>query len=801
MTELSPDRFSEFFRAVHGTEPFPWQERLARQVAGARPGEPCWPDALALPPAAGTTACVDIAVFALACQAGRAPRDRTAPRRIFSVVDRRLAVDATLERALVLAGALARATGGILGEVASRLRFLATGGETGAASAEPLSVFGLRDGMYRDDRWFRSPLQPAVVTATVDQFGSRLLFRGYGPSNYMWPVHAGLAANDSLVLLDEAHCARPFRQTLRRVMQYRQWRSAPAAVPGAPFSVTLASAAPPPDAGSTFTLGPGDRSHPVLGPRLSCSRPARLVLVRSPRGEDAAAAWASRIADEAASLAGSGRTAIGVIVNRVQTARAVHEQLERLGHPAVLLSGRMRPLDRHPVAAGLGALGTAGPRGSLEPIFVVGTQALEVGSDLDVDGLVTECASLDALRQRFGRLNRAGRPVPARAVILAESARIGRRSGPDVVYGGALAATWRWLEGHAPGGEIDLGQEALQRLLPAEHGERAALLERLSAPAANAPVMFPAHLDAWSQTSPVPAPDPDVSVFLHGPGRGTPDVQVCWRSDLPAALTGPRAAEHAASIVSLCPPASGECLPVPLSVFRRWLRGDDRAQPSSDLEGGGPGDGDGRREVPRGARVVLRWRGPEESALVGAEDAGELQPGDTLVVPADLGGWDLFGAVPPPEAAPLDIGDAAHRESRSPCRSCACTSARFSPGRRARSAMRSPACSAAARSRRRPTSCCRSCRRSPGGTTPPAGSGRPRRPGPAGTGGRYCRTRAAASCCAARATRPPPDSRPARPPTRTTPTPRPWRWRLRITSPASPRGRRASGGGRGSPRS
>ena len=29
---LSPDDFTEFFRDIHGHDPFPWQQRLAEQV-------------------------------------------------------------------------------------------------------------------------------------------------------------------------------------------------------------------------------------------------------------------------------------------------------------------------------------------------------------------------------------------------------------------------------------------------------------------------------------------------------------------------------------------------------------------------------------------------------------------------------------------------------------------------------------------------------------------------------------------------------------------------------------------------
>jgi hypothetical protein len=45
----------------------------------------------------------------------------------------------------------------------------------------------------------------------------------------------------------------------------------------------------------------------------------------------------------------------------------------------------------------------------------------------------------------------------------------------------------------------------------------------------------------------------------------------------------------------------------------------------------------------RGGRLALRWRGPEDSELVGPDD---LWPGDTLVVPSVYGGADRFGWAP-----------------------------------------------------------------------------------------------------------------------------------------------------------
>ena len=300
--------------------------------------------------------------------------------------------------------------------------------------------------MYRDDAWARSPLQPTVVVTTVDQFGSRLLFRGYGSGAGMRPVHAGLAANDCLVLLDKAHCDNPFRQTVEAVKRYRRWTAEPSVLGDAPFHLTLISTTPPQDIADEerFTAGDADLRHPVLGRRINTFKPTKLVVARNARGNDATELLAQRICEEAVNLAGDERKAIAVMVNRVATAKTVYEQLLRDGKDAVLLTGRMRDIDRDDVTGNLESLKTGAAREN-RTRFIVATQTLEVGADLDFDGLVTECASLDALRQRFGRLNRAGRDIDAQGVIVIRGDQTNPKTADDPIYGAALARTWQWL--------------------------------------------------------------------------------------------------------------------------------------------------------------------------------------------------------------------------------------------------------------------------------------------------------------------------------------------------------------------
>lgn len=666
MNGLGIEQFDEYFRALHrsksgpGPGTYPWQRELAR-----RAGSGDWPGVIDLPTGSGKTACLDVAVFALAIQESLPVEDRSAPRRIFFCVNRRVIVDEAYDRARRIAQRLweaerEEAESPALRAVAAALRRLA-GPELGEY-VPPLDVIELRGGIYRDNRWARSITQPTIVCTTIDQLGSRLLFRGYGVSPAAAPIQAALVAYDSLILLDEAHISEPFRQTLQSVRDYLdpKWSEQSIGVRPmivSPMTATYAAA----DTGSALKLTDEDRRNPRLDRRLRAAKPARLREV---------ADVVTEAVKEAVASAEVAPAAVGIIVNRVETAREIYRKLiasrddndgkQCAASPSAtieLVIGSMRPIDRDEQAKRLrDVLGPSRPERSTSTSFVVATQCLEVGADYDFDVLITECASLDALRQRFGRLNRAGRAIDAQGVILAGKKSIkfeGKLKDDDPldpIYGNALARTWQWLWEHSADGVMDLGIDALGGRVDALASEAR---ERLIAPSAlrNAPVMLPAYVDFWCQTSPRPAPDPDVGLFLHGPQSGEPDVQVCWRADL--LDDGVMRPDDWCDVVSLLPPTSAECMSVPISRVKAWL---------DEVEGTDLGDAleaavetvaapDRLPARQRRRRGVL-WRGAAESIVLAS--AQDLRPGDSLILPtaeeSQRGSWEELGHVPPSHA-------------------------------------------------------------------------------------------------------------------------------------------------------
>lgn len=97
-----------------------------------------------------------------------------------------------------------------------------------------------------------------------------------------------------------------------------------------------------------------------------------------------------------------------VAVNTVRKAQWVMGELQgRLGPERVrLLHSRLHGRGRRKVEEEVLQALKAGTAG--QPLAVVATQVIEVSLDLDFDGIVTESAPLEALIQRFGRVNRRG---------------------------------------------------------------------------------------------------------------------------------------------------------------------------------------------------------------------------------------------------------------------------------------------------------------------------------------------------------------------------------------------------------
>lgn len=644
MSDLTADDFDRYFKDVHGQEPYPWQSRLTRQVLA----EERWPNVIDLPTGVGKTAVLDTAIFALAACPD------ISPRRIVFVIDRRIVVDQVYERARHIRDQITAATGGVLADVQSRLREL--------TDAEPLGVAALRGGIPIDGEWARRPEQPWVMVSTVDQFGSRLLFRGYGVSHRMRPVHAGLAGNDCLVILDEVHLSRAFAATLRDA-------SSDGAVPlmravsgGLPrrFQVVEMSATPTSASGWRFELEDSDLDQAQALKRIAAApKRAKLVEIGGPRpphesvpkkvleivkkelsddeSPNRSLESAQLDLETAIEEMGDGEQSVGVIVNRVRTARQTCDTLREAGIEAFLVTGRMRPLDRKQILRDISKSVDPDRREPLDQrTVVVATQAIEVGADFSFDALISEVAPIDSLCQRLGRLDRRGtlavrRGGPARCWILGAASALNPKR-PDPVYGDSARRAWEELQACAEDGEIDVGPGAglLSSFGPDTH-----------APKPKEPLLLPTHVEAWSQTSPEPVVDPPIAEFLHGKERQQePDVSVVWRWD-----RTPRALE-------LVPPRPAEFLSVPVSAVTRWLRGSaeepvaDTALtlPQGELRSPGRTRGEQQSAVPALQRVV-RWTRHQDAPAETLEHVDDINPGDVIVADPMLGGlrngtWD-----------------------------------------------------------------------------------------------------------------------------------------------------------------
>lgn len=555
--------FDDWYQQLHdGHQPFPWQSALARRIAASD-----YPDAITAPTSSGKTGIIAVWLWARL-------HGYDVPRRLVYVIDRRIVVDGVTRYAKALARQL-------------------------AATEQP-AVVEMRGGITIDNDWMLDPIRPTVIVSTTDQAGSRLLFSGYGISPKVAPISAALVGEDALWVLDEVHLARPLLQTIGSA------RNSGARIRLLPMSATW-------EGENLHGLGPDDLAHPVLAPRLSNPKPARLVKLK---GEDD---LPRALATEAIALRAKGADVIGIVCNRVATARTVFEQLRSQGD-ALLLTGRIRAADKEALLAEYLPRLAVGTRAGRTPLFVAATQTIEVGADLDLDALVTECAPLSALRQRAGRLNRLGELPSAPMTILYQPMK------EDRVYGAATKETWAWLGKVAIGKGVAKHVDFCVQAMDGAMARRAPPIEVQP----SAPLLLGSHLDLLASNVPHGL---DVTPWLHGWEHHAPEVYLCWRAVLDA------------DNVKAAPPRQQELLAVPLWALRQWS--DDIADIAENASD----------EHTPSRRTALRWDGEATEPIT----LRQARPGDTLVMHCSVGGCDRHGWAPHSTEPVSDIGDDERR--------------------------------------------------------------------------------------------------------------------------------------------
>ena len=515
--------FEVFYEAVNGYEPFPWQSRLAETVAKTDR----WPEEVGVPTGLGKTSCLDVAVWWLASQADRMPAERTAPTRIWWVVNRRLLVDSTCDHAAEVLEKLSRnaqdltdvcASSSALGSVGVRLRSLAVDPD-----AEPLEVIRLRGGVA----WGRptDPSQPAIILSTIPMYGSRLLFRGYGSSRSMRPIDAALAGTDSLVLVDEAHLASHLMGLFPALQECARWQqrvlNPSRAVPRVVALTATGSANR-----KRFELDRVDETHPEITKRLNAAKPTEIREFDKSEPVKPLAEAAASLLDAADSPA----TCV-VFVNAPKTARAVKERLPKTINSdidrddIVILTGQTREMEAGVARERILDVMRAGRNaaGRTRHFVVVATQTLEVGADIDAEFLVTEACGVRALTQRLGRVNRLGRHPNARAIYVHCAPRPTRGERVWPVYGTEPDTVLERLRAAADqDGVVDLAPRRVAGVLgqPGDDPGRA-------------PEILPALLWEWIKTTTPPHGEAPVEPYFSGIRRPDASVSLMWRVHVP----------------------------------------------------------------------------------------------------------------------------------------------------------------------------------------------------------------------------------------------------------------------------
>lgn len=426
-------KYDEFFRRATGSDPFPYQVRLAMDDDLSA--------LLSVPTGLGKTAAAVLAWLWRRRMSGDEVRSQT-PRRLVYCLPMRVLVEQTRDNTVRWLQNL-----GLGGTVefedrndTPRLRkYTPT-----FADPEKISVQVLMGGEDEDD-WDLYPERDAIIIGTQDMLLSRALNRGYGVTRSRWPIQFGLLNADCLWIFDEIQLMGAGLATTAQLDAFR--RMLPSddteqAKNGNGCRSIWMSATMQPDWLKTvdFThflkdmpehtfdfekeinaVGLGEKTRKTLEARWQATKP--LAKAEAIMGDTA------EIAREVRECHKWGTRTI-VVVNSVRRACDIFEALnidegvipkmrrkskkakepkkdEAAAVPKpriVLLHSRFRLGDRKKRVEEALAEIAPGEPGTI----VVSTQVIEAGVDVSATTLFTDLAPWASLVQRFGRCNRRG---------------------------------------------------------------------------------------------------------------------------------------------------------------------------------------------------------------------------------------------------------------------------------------------------------------------------------------------------------------------------------------------------------
>ncbi len=477
----------------------------------------------------------------------------------------------------------------VVAEIQSALQRV--GGHAGA-----VRVHALMGGVEAAD-WHLAPEREAVLVGTQDMLLSRTMNRGYGAARARWPMDFGLLNQDCLWVMDEVQLMDVALATSAQLQAFREqdaaqgkskrpcktwWMSA--TLQEAWIQASRDTQEPLRDLPHT-RIAARERVGP-LWDEDKVRKPLRIELVSNARKLASLAVTAHLEAGRGA----QGPTLI--VVNRVDLAVQVYDTLHEeamkslRGTDLRLVHSRFRPADRADWREAFLNRGACAPGTDR---IIVATQVVEAGVDMSAAVLITELSPWPSLVQRFGRCARWGGSAQ---VIVADGQAKGDKAAP-------------YTEA-----ELDAAREALALLsdvapkhLEAFEDAHPELQSRLYP-------YNPAHLlmrdeleELFDTTADLSGADIDISRFIRsGEER---DLHVFWRA---VEQTG---AKPDASVRAV----RDELCAIPLRKAREWL-------------------------CPNGKPAARAWVWDWLEGEWARVEPRRLYPGQTVVVAADVGGYD-----------------------------------------------------------------------------------------------------------------------------------------------------------------